>query len=308
MKRSLFLAISALALTAASQPLFAAEADTPAPRERAAQRERAPARQAARPAPQRAAPAQTSQSFTGSQAGGFGGGNAGGGGFADPVAFCGQFSSGLGCPSTQYAYDASKKIQATGGGYYSYRIPLFGWAVIGVQGEVAGGKTETSNTFNDVHLTSGGALRTDAQYRSSFSVGTNGSALVQFGVPIMGTGILVYGATGATVARISGSYHYSATSCPALGACPLPTTAAGGLDFTDTRTGVAVAGGVEWSFSPGIMIGVEYRHTSFGSISKNVPLYVTTPGCVGSGCATTVNLQYHNLTTNGVRLKAGLAF
>src|SRR5436853_7252237 len=83
MKRTLFLAVSILSLTATSQQLIAAESETAAPQERAApaaQRERAPARERAartaparQAAPQRTAAAQSqASSFTGSQAGGFG--------------------------------------------------------------------------------------------------------------------------------------------------------------------------------------------------------------------------------------------
>jgi hypothetical protein len=100
MNRSLLVATSVLALAVVSKPLFAAEAETPAPTpseraapaagpsERAAPAaERAPARQrqAARQTggqQQQSTSSQTS-SYTGLQAGGFGGGNAGGGGFAD---------------------------------------------------------------------------------------------------------------------------------------------------------------------------------------------------------------------------------
>src|SRR6516165_5473815 len=119
MKRNLILAVSVLALAAVSKPLFAAEAETPAPTEaaptaaptteRAAPTRARPAARQRQAAPERqAAPARTTtggqqqasnatSSYTGVQAGGFGGGNVGGGGFADPICLTSQGSnSGFG--------------------------------------------------------------------------------------------------------------------------------------------------------------------------------------------------------------------
>jgi opacity protein-like surface antigen len=342
MKRSLLLAISVVALTATSQQIMAADLDAAVPRGRGPAAERAPARErAVRPAPQRTAASQSaasSSSFTGSQAGGFGGGNAGGGSFADPIAFCGEFfpsssqslSSSQSCPAVPVAYDFRRRIQGFGGGYYSYSIPLFGWAVIGIQGEIAAGNIRASNTFVESHPTFGGSFVTTSQYSSDFSVGTNGSALIKFGVPIpfgLGTGpgivtkdgispnpysmnstMQIYGVVGATVARISGSYSYYATQCPAFRPCFNPETAAGNLAFNETRTGVAAGVGIDWIVSPGFVLGIEYRYTGYGNISKDVPLFVTTPGCVGSGCTSSVHIEFNHLRTNDVRVKLGAAF
>ena len=136
MKRSLFLAVSVIALTAVADQLLAAESETPAPSERAAPaaRERAaPARQRARPAPtpQRQAAAQPSSSFTGTQAGGFGGGNAGGGGFADPF-FCGKGGFDPRCGSS--TQNIGKSTGALGGLELGQMFPMgglwaWGWAV-----------------------------------------------------------------------------------------------------------------------------------------------------------------------------------
>jgi opacity protein-like surface antigen len=318
MKRSLLLAISVLALTAVSQPLFAAETETPAPRERAAQRERAPARQAARQ-PQRAAPAQSqSSSFTGSQAGGFGGGNAGGGGFADPVALCGQglgaFSGSFTCPSVPFNFSSTRKISATGGGYYSYSIPIFGWAVIGVQGEIAAGSIRSSSTQSNAHPTGfpfgpdGAGRVTTETYSADFNQGTNGSVLFKFGVPIVNSGVMVYGLVGTTFARIDGSYTYTGTSCPVIGPC---TTAYGALNWNQTRTGVAGGIGVEWAYVPGVVVKLEYRYTGFGNISQDVPITVTSLNggpCSGSFCNATAHIDINRLHFQTVRVAVGLGF
>ena len=305
------MAISVLALTAAAEPLLAAEGETAAPREQAA-----PARERAAPSARRTQPARQqpqrqatqsqasqSSSYTGTQAGGFGGGNAGGGGFADPVNLCqsglnsgGQFGSPP-CSGVPYVYSASHRIQGTGGGFVSYSIPLFGWAVIGVQGEVAAGRISQSNTFTNTHIDTTFPLSrtTTETYTSSFNMGTNGSVLVKFGVPVnvsrlVGSPypqtVLLYGVVGTTTARIDGTYSYSGINCPNFGPCVDATSAYGALNWSQTRTGGAYGVGVEWAFMPGVNLRVEYRYTSFGSISQNAPIAVNmlagTPGCVGA--------------------------
>jgi len=353
MKRNLFLAVSVLALAAVSKPLFAAEAETPAPSERAApaaERERAPARERAarqRVPAQRQAAAQSSQtsSYTGSQAGGFGGGNVGGGSFADPVNLCQgglnavsssqsissqSISSQPSCPGVPYNYSASHTVQGQGGGFYSYSIPLFGWAVIGVQGEVAAGSIRTSNTQSNTHLTSfpfgpdSSNRATTETYSSSFNQGTNGSVLFKFGVPISiplmlgnpGPGIrsnpystsqsiLIYGLVGTTFARIDGSYAYAGTNCLNGLNC---TNAYGALNWSQTRTGVAGGVGVEWALMRGVNLKLEYRYTSYGSFSQDVPVAVTmvngVAGC-SLNCATTAHISISNLNNQTVRLGVG---
>src|SRR3954451_11168247 len=269
MNRSAVLAISVLALTAAAEPLLAAEGETAAPREQAAPaRERAaPSARRTQPArqqPQRQATQTTSNSsFTGSQAGGFGGGNVGGGGFADPVALCQgglnsvSSSSGLPpfltCSGVPYVYSASHRVQGSGGGFYSYSVPLFGWAVIGVQGEIVGQRVNSSSTQSNTHPdpTFPGPLgrTTSETYTSNFNIGTNGSVLVKFGVPVnisrltgspYNQTVLIYGLVGPTWARIDGSYTYTGINCPAIGPCFAPTTAYGALNWSQTKTGIGV--------------------------------------------------------------------
>jgi opacity protein-like surface antigen len=335
MKRNLLLAISVLALTAASQSLFAAEVETPAPRERAA-RQAQPARTAA----QRAAPSQqgaqsSTSSFTGSQAGGFGGGNIGGGSFADPVALCNRgfnsVSGGIPCPAVPFNYDSSHKIYGTGGGFYSYSIPFYGWAVIGLQGEVAAGRIRSSSTQSNTHFTGTGfgpdalGQATTESYSSTFNQSTNGSILVKFGVPVVnplamfGMGassrMLIYGLVGPTFAKIDGQAAYVGSNY-ASGCAPfvvsstcLSTTNAGGYaSWSETRTGIGGGIGAEWQYIPGVTFRLEYRYTSFGDISKDVPVVATT-GCVVGGaipCATVAHIDIKNLNFQTVRF--GVAF
>src|SRR6516165_8532706 len=115
MKRSVVLAIGALALTAVADPLFAAETEMAAPRAAPSARRAQPVQRAA-PARQVAAPQATqTSSFTGAQAGGFGGGNAGGGSFADPI--CLDAGGGLnnGCTATTFNHSLTKTGGIGGG-------------------------------------------------------------------------------------------------------------------------------------------------------------------------------------------------
>jgi hypothetical protein len=358
MNRSVILAISVLTLTAASQPLLAAESETPAPREGAApapERATPSARPAQRTQPvqqqraaqqQQASQSSQSSSFTGSQAGGFGGGNTGGGSFADPVNLChdgfNETFNGISCTGAPYTYSASRKVQGSGGGFYSYSVPLFGWAIIGVQGEIVGQRVNSSSTQSNTHpdVPFGCCNRvTTETYTSNFNIGTNGSVLFKFGVPVniplmLGRApgivtkdgvrtspynasqtILIYGLVGPTWARIDGSYTYSGTNyCASPVGCGslTPTTAYGALNWSQTRTGIGAGVGAEWAFMPGVNLKLEYRYTSFGSISQDVPLAVTqvfgTPGCPSTSvanCASTAHINISNLNFQSVRLGVG---
>src|SRR5271166_368276 len=167
MKRSLFLAVSVLALAAVSKPLFAAEAETPAPSERAAPTTERTER--ARPARERrAAPARTTSgqqqasqtsSYTGVQAGGFGGGNAGGGGFADPTCLGNQGSispimmpGGLnqGCTPAPFSQGLNQS-GGIGGVSGQWTVPVTQWIVVGVVGDGSFGKTTSTQTQNNLY-------------------------------------------------------------------------------------------------------------------------------------------------------------
>src|SRR6516165_9576191 len=154
MKRNLILAVSVLALAAVSKPLFAAEAETPAPTEaaptaaptteRAAPTRARPAPRQRQAAPERqAAPTRTTtggqqqasnatSSYTGVQAGGFGGGNVGGGGFADPVCLGNEGSFGFppvlgglnqGCTPAPFSQSLTKS-GGIGGAVVQWMVPV----------------------------------------------------------------------------------------------------------------------------------------------------------------------------------------
>ena len=156
MKRSFLLAVSVLALAAVSKPLFAAEAETPAPSERAApttaRTERAPPARERRAAPTRTTGGQQqasqTSSYTGTQAGGFGGGNSGGGGFADPI--CLNHLSGLsnGCTAAPFNQSLNKS-GGRAGGVVQWTTAVTPWIVVGVLGDLSFGQTSATATQNN---------------------------------------------------------------------------------------------------------------------------------------------------------------
>ncbi len=69
--------------------------------------------------------------------------------------------------------------------------------------------------------------------------------------------------------------------------------------------------GAEWTWIPGVNLRLEYRYTSFGNISQDVPIAVTSLSglpCSGSFCATTAHIDIKNLNFQSVRLGVGFGF
>ena len=75
---------------------------------------------------------------------------------------------------------------------------------------------------------------------------------------------------------------------------------------SQARTGVAAGIGAELAFMPGVNLRLEYRYTSFGKISQDVPIALTSPCAVGTVCATTAHIDISNLNFQTVRF--GVAF
>jgi hypothetical protein len=331
MKRHLILAISVLALTAVSQRLFAAEAETPAPRERAApaERERAPARERqARPAPQRAAPQQAAQSpssgWTGSQVGGFGGGNVGGGGFADPICL-NTVGLNNGCTPAQFTHSLAK-TSGVGGAVAEYKWALNPWVVFGVLADVSFGSVSASGSQTNKYASDpliAGQL-TQETYTNSVRQGTSGSARFKIGVvPTWNSGILFYGTAGAIISRLDGNFTYTASnfnpssSCVAFAACA--TNVASVVNWSQTRPGFVGGGGVEFKtpwFGPAFIVTLDYSYATFGSFNEQLPIAVATQPPAGGPCvqAPTRNCtvldtaHINNLSSQKFTLGAKLAF
>jgi opacity protein-like surface antigen len=285
MKRSLFLAVSVIALTVVADQLLAAEAEAPAPSERAAPaaRERAaPARQRARPAPtpQRQAAAQPSSSFTGTQAGGFGGGNAGGGGFADPF-FCGKGRFDPRCGSSTQNIGKGP-VGVLGGLELGQMFPMgglwaWGWAV-DAQGSTLRSEGNQQST-RVVPLSLGPPLGGNV-INEGFSTSQTqpfGSTLrLKLGVMAM-PGTMIYVTGGGAGAMVHGDFNYTATQVGCVG---LGCTASATNSYDKFRWGYTVGGGISFGF-----ITVEYLHTDLGTVDQTI--IVTSPGSPFTGAATT---------------------
>jgi hypothetical protein len=284
MKRHFLLAISVLALTAASQRLFAAEAETPAPAaERAApapERERAPARErAARRAPaQRQAAQSPTSSFTGSQVGGFGGGNTGGGGFADP-AYCGGLIGSFSVTCGNTVQNISKSTGFIGGAEYGYMIPIGGYWVAGVAVDIAGSTLKSSNTQTSTKLVPNGlgAIPVTETYSTSQSQGASSTWRAKIGfVPWMNT--LVFATAGGAAGTVSGNFSYTGAS-PTVGG-----SAFGAGSYNTVRVGYVVGGGVTFAYpvlgNTAARVTVEYLYQNLGTVDETIPV-IATGGAVG---------------------------
>jgi hypothetical protein len=301
MKRSLLLAVSVLALTAVSKPLFAAEVETPAPSERAAPTtERAPAEERrARPAREprtsttRNGGQQASQTsnYTGTQAGGFGGGNAGGGGFADPI--CLNQAGGLSNGCTPAPFNQSlTKSGGRGGAVVQWTTAVTPWIVVGVLGDLSFGQTSATATQSNFYpsdpLIPGQVTAETIQ--STITQRTSGSARFKAGVvvPMGYTSILPYATVGWTRSQIQGTFTYGASNYNTIGCTafnPACSTIAGSaVSFTQNRNGVIFGFGAEVpipAFGPGVVLVFDYSRSEFGSFDVNLPVAIgSRPGPV----------------------------
>jgi len=324
-------AIGALALTVASQPLFAAETETAAPTERAAPARRAAPPPAARRVPQRAAPQQQAtqtqasqtSSYTGAQAGGFGGGNAGGGGFADPICLTSAGGLNIGCTPATFNHSLNK-TGGIGGGVIQYMVPVTPWIMVGIMGDLAGGKSTTSSTQSYIYPTDisccSSSFTTAETYTNSVSQSTTGSIRLKAGVVTQlgwyGS-IMPYVTVGWVRTKFEGSFSYTASnyssfqpSCAFNPSCS--TIAASTLNWSHSANGVIYGFGVDVpipAFGPGVVIVLDYSRADFQSFDVAAPVAITTPGCVSGptkACATTDTLSVSHTSSN--RFTAGVRF
>jgi hypothetical protein len=352
MKRSLLLATSVLALAAMSTPLFAAESETPAPIERAApaaERAPAPAQERARPARQRQVARQTggqqqqsqasqSSSYTGVQAGGFGGGNAGGGGFADPTCLGNQGSlspppgtpGGLNQGCTPAAVSQGlNNTGGIGGANVQWMVPVTQFIVVGVVGDITGGKTTSTYTQNNLYAPNPliPSQVTQEQITNSFSQSTSGSARLKVGfvIPLQYASIMPYFTAGYVHSTLQGTFSYTASNyntmnCYAFN--PMCATNAGSASsWSRSSNGFVWGFGAEMPLSafvsgigPGVVLVADYTRAQFGSFDVNFPVAISTvPGgspCLQSSlqnCAGVDTAHFSNVVSNrftfGARVK-----
>jgi hypothetical protein len=324
MKRSVVLAIGALALTAIADPLFAAETEMAAPRAAPSARRAQPQRAA----PQRQAPQQQASqtnSFTGAQAGGFGGGNAGGGGFADPI--CETRSGGLniGCTAPSFNHGLNNTAGVFGG-VAQFLVPVaytpWGQLVAGIMGDFGGGKATSTSTQSFTYADSFSCLgcQTTANYTNSVSQGTSGSARLKAGIvmPVAGwyTSIMPYVTVGWVRTRFDGTFNYASSSyapgCTPFTVCS--TNAAGGLSWSQSANGVIYGIGVDIpvpAIGPGVVIALDYSRADFQSFSVAAPIAIVTPGCIPGptlACTASDKLNVNHASSNKFTVQARFKF
>jgi len=335
MHRSVILAMSVLTLTAASQPLFAAESEPAAPQERAApareraapQERAAPARERAAPPARRAEPAraapqqqatqtQASQtdSYTGAQSGGYGGGNVAGGGFADPI--CLTSVGGLsGCTPVGFNHSLSK-TGGIGGAVVQWMVPASQWVVVGILGDLSFGKTTASSSQTFLYASDPSILNqvTTETYTNSVSQSTSGSIRFKAGLvtPLAGWygSIMPYVTVGWVRTKFEGSFSYNAVNFNAFPCtCSLLAFAGTSVSWSHQANGVIYGFGVDVPIpgaGPGVVLVFDYSRADFGSFDVVVP--VTAAPCIaGRVCATTDTLHVSSPSSNrftaGVRIK-----
>jgi opacity protein-like surface antigen len=178
-----------------------------------------------------------------------------------------------------------------GGVSFAYNIPLGTQFVIGLEGNIAGGKVTASSSQSNVHSTAladGPGFMTSETFQGTLSESSNAAVRVRFGVPFANYTALLYGSAGLAVGKVTGSYNYSGSNFPAnpptgIGGaqCTIvcATNVFGAANFDTTRVGFSGGGGIELMTGiPGITIVLDYTFTTFGSFSEDVPLIVTNCG------------------------------
>jgi hypothetical protein len=307
MKRHLLLAISVLALTAVSQPIFAAEVETPAAapapeRAPAAERERAarPARERAPVQRQAAAQSSPSSSFTGNQVSGFGGGNTGGGGFADP-SFCGT-SPGFSPSCGLTVWDIGRATGFIGGAEYSQHFALgpnwlWGWAA-----DVSGSTLKASSTQTTTRCATPGCTPINETVSISQSQSFLSTWRLTAGfVPAGLWNTMIFATAGGAVGTVSGDFSFAAADATHT------TFGYGTGSYNLVRFGYTAGGGVSFKYPvfgiQGARVTLEYLYTNLGTVTQNYPLVAT--GACGP-CTPGIAQTSMKTDTSTLRLKVGV--
>jgi opacity protein-like surface antigen len=325
-----------------SEPLFAAESETPAPTERAAPAaerapapaaERAPAQERARPARQRTTQTQprqqtsgqsVQQTWTGAQVGGFGGGNAGGAGFADP--YCDQGHQGffsfqnfpgtspVVCQSLNGSQPPLKFNSGTGGGTvgYGFAIPFptsynsLRGIYIGAEGMFSANNVNNTYTLNQTYP---GQFATPILGGESITDTRTATTHIGSSVSVLARlGVLVtdktlvYFSAGSATAKVSGTF--TSTAIATISGPPASSILTANTSVSQTVTGYVMGGGVEIAYMPGVKIRLQYLKTQFPDVTFTVPLNVacSSPGPCVSGAETSKITPSFSQVTVGVGL------
>jgi outer membrane immunogenic protein len=224
------------------------------------------ARQPARQQPAQQAPASTN--WSGTQIGGNGGGSVANNAFVEPgsVACWPGSVFGTSCTETPFSFSGQGK-SFVGGGFVGYNVQMAN-TVVGVEGDALWKKATTSSSQQSTALGLGPCdpcLRSDA-FTGSISQGFEASIRARGGF-LVTPSTLIYGTAGISFGQVSGSFTYQGILNFPAGSM---ATASG--SWSDFRVGPTAGAGVETAIGPGLKLRLEYRYTSYGSYSKDIPL------------------------------------
>jgi outer membrane immunogenic protein len=244
-------------------------------------------------APARAAqPAQQAQStnWSGSQAGGSNGSSSVNNNFVEPGSY--NFFPGCGGPCYETPFEfSSNKATYIIGAFLGYRQQM-GQFVVGVEGDInwkSGSSSKVQNTpppWLDFE-----------QFTGSQKQGVDGSVRLRAGI-LVTPFTLVYATGGLAIGQVSGTFSYYGAE--GVGAVY------GAGSWTETRVGGTVGGGVETALWSNVKARAEYRYTTLGKFSKDIPLTNNYGGACGPGvCGTTAHID---LKATNQRFLVGLGF
>jgi outer membrane immunogenic protein len=223
-------------------------------------------------------------------------------------------------PETPFGL-SGHQASLTGGGFLGYNYQ-FGRMVLGVEGDFAAKKAETSGsqtlvsaaTYNFTPIGAGDSdSDTVSATRTEFFTGQvrqnwDASARVRFG-GLVTPSILVYGTGGVAFGSVDSAFSYSATTVyPNETGGSITHMTAGAGSWNDMRIGWTAGAGVETAITPHWKVRAEYRFADLGNFSKTVPLARTTtdgaiPNAGSSAAVANFSANFHTL-----RLGAAYSF
>jgi outer membrane immunogenic protein len=263
MKRALLCGISLLAGLCMMEPELAQADGFEKPRRAAPARAAQPARQ----------PAQQSANWSGSQAGGSNGSSSVNNNFVEPGAY-NFIGCGGPCYETPFEFSSNKATYIIGG-FLGYRQQM-GNFVVGVEGDInwKSGSSSKIQNYTPPWLAY-------EQFTGSQKQGVDGSLRLRAGI-LVTPWTLVYATGGLAVGQVTGTFSYYGQ---AFGG----EAVYGAASWSETRVGGTVGGGVETALWQGVKARFEYRYTSLGKFSKDVPLANNDPlACSVPGTCGTV--------------------
>ena len=256
----------------------------------------------------------------------------GGGGFADPICLGNEGSFGFppvlgglnqGCTPAPFSQSLTKS-GGIGGAVVQWMVPVTPWIVVGVVGDISGGKTTSTQTQNNLYTPDPRfpSQVTQEQITNSFSQSTSQSARFKVGfvIPLQYTSIMPYFTAGYIHSTLQGTFSYSASNFT-LG-CPSCTTtnAFSSTSWSRSSNGFVWGVGAEMPLSafvsgigPGVVLVADYTRAQFGSFDVNSPVAIASVGgfpCMQSSfqnCAAVDTGHYSNVVSNrftfGARIK-----